>query len=406
MTVGRSMASGGKDGMWRPMVSALCAVLIGIGLGRFAYTPLIPALVAEGWFRPSDAAYLGAANLAGYLAGALSARWLARRMPLAFVLRAALLAATAAFFACAFPASFAWFFVWRFAAGWTGGVLMALGASAAVAAAPVARRGLAGGVVFTGVGLGIALSGTMVPLLLREGLTATWLALGLLSLILTAIAWNGWPTMGGAAQGGGRMAVPAPQATLRWALLALFAVYALNAAGSVPHMIFLVDFVARGLGQGIDVGARYWVLFGLGALVGSLVAGRLADRIGFALSLRVALLVQAAAVALLTATTSAAALAVSSIAVGMFVPGVVPLVLGRVQELVGHDIDAQRAAWSLATAAFALGQAGAGYGFSLLFASRGYALMFDIAVAVFALALLVDLAAAAAIRFKPRRGAT
>ena len=400
------MASGREGSMWRPVAAGLCAVLIGIGLGRFAYTPLIPALIGEGWFEPSDAAYLGAANLAGYLAGAVSARWLVRRMPLVFTLRAALLAATAAFFACSFPAAFAWFFVWRFAAGWTGGVLRVVGASASVAAAPPARRGLAGGIVFTGVGLGIALSGTLVPLLLREGLTAAWIGLGLLSLVLTATAWNGWSAKTPLATASGGRTAPPRHASLRWMLLVLCAVYALNAAGSVPHMIFLVDFVARGLGQGIDVGARYWILFGLGALVGALIAGRLADRIGFAVALRVALLVQAAAVGLLAGTTSSVALAVSSIAVGMFVPGVVPLVLGRVQELVGPDADAQRAAWSLATAAFALGQAGAGYGFSLLFANRGYALMFDIAFAVFVLALLVDFAAAAAFRAKRRRDAT
>ena len=43
----------------------------GIGLARFAYTPLLPALVDGNWFSTSQAAYLGAANLAGYLAGAV-----------------------------------------------------------------------------------------------------------------------------------------------------------------------------------------------------------------------------------------------------------------------------------------------------------------------------------------------
>jgi hypothetical protein len=57
---------------WRATASALCAILVGIGLARFAYTPLIPALVEAGWFTPAEAAYLGAANLAGYLAGALA----------------------------------------------------------------------------------------------------------------------------------------------------------------------------------------------------------------------------------------------------------------------------------------------------------------------------------------------
>jgi hypothetical protein len=51
-------------GPWRSTVSALLANLVGIGLARFAYSPLIPALVAEGWFSASAAAYLGAANLA------------------------------------------------------------------------------------------------------------------------------------------------------------------------------------------------------------------------------------------------------------------------------------------------------------------------------------------------------
>lgn len=58
----------------RMALSGFCASLIGIGLSRFAYTPLVPELIRAHWFNPSQAAYLGAANLAGYLAGALLAR--------------------------------------------------------------------------------------------------------------------------------------------------------------------------------------------------------------------------------------------------------------------------------------------------------------------------------------------
>src|ERR1700752_247338 len=60
--------------VWLSALAGLCASLVGLGLARFAYTPLIPALIAAKWFSPSDAVYLGAANLAGYLAGALIAR--------------------------------------------------------------------------------------------------------------------------------------------------------------------------------------------------------------------------------------------------------------------------------------------------------------------------------------------
>lgn len=64
---------------WRYAVAGLSASLVGLGLARFSYTPLIPALIAAKWFSASDVVYLGAANLAGYLAGALAARALATR---------------------------------------------------------------------------------------------------------------------------------------------------------------------------------------------------------------------------------------------------------------------------------------------------------------------------------------
>jgi hypothetical protein len=75
-----ALYSKGEVSPWRAPLSALCASLIGIGLSRFAYTPLIPPLVTQHWFSPSQAAYLGAANLAGYLAGALGSAVAARRI--------------------------------------------------------------------------------------------------------------------------------------------------------------------------------------------------------------------------------------------------------------------------------------------------------------------------------------
>ena len=106
---------------WRAPLAAMCTLLIGIGLARFAYTPLIPALVAAQWLSPGDAAYLGAVNLVGYLAGALAARYAASRVALVPLLRAMMALATLAFFACAFPLGFWWFAPWRFLAGVAGG---------------------------------------------------------------------------------------------------------------------------------------------------------------------------------------------------------------------------------------------------------------------------------------------
>ncbi len=58
------------------------------------------------------------------------------------------------------------------------------------------RRGLAGGAIFAGLGLGIAASGTLVPLLLTAGLSSAWIGLAALSALLTVLSWHGWPTPG------------------------------------------------------------------------------------------------------------------------------------------------------------------------------------------------------------------
>jgi predicted MFS family arabinose efflux permease len=86
------------------------------------------------------------------------------------------------------------------------------------------------------------------------------------------------------------------------------------------------------------------------------------------------------------------------------VPGVVPLVLGRVQELIPGDPGAQQAGWSFATAAFALGQAIAAYGFSFLFArGTGYPTLFALGTAAMLLALAIDFAFAHRKRPDPCR---
>ncbi|WP_070107424.1 YbfB/YjiJ family MFS transporter [Burkholderia plantarii] len=387
--------------IWRATLSGFSASLVGIGLARFAYTPLLPAIVDAHWFAPSLAAYLGAANLAGYLLGALTGRQAAARAGVTLTLRAMMLLATVAFIACAYPLSFAWFLAWRLLAGLAGGALMVLAAPTVLRHVPASRRGLVSGVIFMGVGVGVVASGTVVPLLLQRGLPATWIGIGLLSLALTALAWHGWP------HEAAPPAAPAAPARHRHApasrpLRALYAEYALNAAGWVPHMIFLVDYVTRGLGQSLQVGAEYWVLFGIGATLGPVVAGALADRIGFGNALRLAFVLEIGGVAIPALGLGAFWLMLSSVVVGAFVTGTVPLVLGRLHELLAHHPARRDPAWRTATVGFALCQALAAYGLSYVFSHHGgdYRLLFAIGTASMVLALLIDLAAGLA-----RRGA-
>jgi predicted MFS family arabinose efflux permease len=376
---------------WRATLSGACASLVGIGLARFAYTPLLPAIIDAGWFAPSAAAYLGAANLAGYLAGALLGRPLAARLPAPVLLRGLMLLATVAFFACSVPISLAWFFVWRLLSGIAGGALMVVAAPTVLPHVPHRRRGIASGAIFAGVGLGITVSGTLVPLLLRQGLAAAWWSLGVLSLVLTVVAWAGWPSGNPAQAMRHADHVPSHRPVMR--LRSLYVEYAFNAAGLVPHMLFLVDYVAHGLGQGLDSGAQYWVLFGLGAVIGPVLTGHLADHTGFAPALRLAFFIQAAAVLLPVLGAGTPGLIISSLVMGGFTLGIVPLVLGRIHELLPHDMEAQRSAWGTATTCFALLQAASAYGLTFVLTQSGgdYRLLFCIGALAIVTALGIDL---------------
>ena len=131
-------------------------------------------------------------------------------------------------------------------------------------------RGLVGGVIFAGVGLGVAASGTIVPLLLQQGLKQAWYGLALLSAVLTLISWKAWPAEASTPSSAQETHAPAHVSHVG-VIRALCVEYGLNALALVPHMVFLVDFVARGLGQGIAAGSHYWVLYGIGAIIGPLL---------------------------------------------------------------------------------------------------------------------------------------
>ena len=378
-----------RSAIWLPIFAGLCASLVSIGLARFAYTPLIPSLIQAHWFSASDVVYLGAANLVGYLIGALIGHPLARRTSNKSALRLMMVAVTLSFFACGFPLSVSWFFGWRLLSGVAGGAIMVLVAATVLPHVPASRRGLASGAIFLGIGLGIAGSGTIVPPLLSLGLQNTWFGLGALALVLTAASWFGWPSATPAAIAA-PSAVPSTMPTDPNVYL-LFAQYAFMAAGLVPAMVFLVDYVARGLGAGAHIGALIWVMYDLGAIIGPVSYGFLADKLGARLSIRLVLAVQAVAVGLLSISSSFTALALLAVILGSFPPGIVPLALARVHELIPNHHQ-QQIAWSRATVSFATFQAIAGFAYSALFNSSGghHALLFIIAAGAIVVALLLE----------------
>lgn len=342
----------------RPALAGAAATFSGIGLARFAYVPLFPAMVAAGWTSGAEAGFLGAVNLAGYLGGVLGGRAVARRLTTPLALDIGMGLTAAAFAACAWNGGLGWLSLWRGLAGLSGGILMALVGPAVQAAVSPSARGSAGGIVMTGVGSGVIAGSLAIPALLPTGLPATWLGLAAATLLLWAYAHPRWP---------GRVAPPPQTASPRTNAAALYVLYGLSGAAMVPHFVYFVDLAVRGRGLAPGLGAAVWLLFGAGAALGTIVGGRAADRLGAVSALRLWLVLQTAGVAL-TVLPGTLPLAPAALLGGFGHVGITPIVMTRARELAGPE---GGLVWVRATAIFAVTQAVTGFAMAALFGAAG-----------------------------------
>jgi MFS family permease len=166
---------------------AAIALAVAMGIGRFAFTPLLPLMVRDGSLAQSAGAWLAASNYLGYLTGALTASRIAVRPS---ILMCTSLAGIVVFTAAigAFDGSTVWTLL-RFAAGILSA--WALVSTSVWVLKVLARAGRTdlSGVVYAGVGLGIAFVGLFCLAAARPGVPAghLWLELGALAAVVVAI---------------------------------------------------------------------------------------------------------------------------------------------------------------------------------------------------------------------------
>ena len=367
---------------WPTALAAACAPCSGIGLARFAYVPLFPAMVAAGWVDGAGAGMLGAANMAGYLVGVLAARRVGMVIGTARTLDLGLLLVVLCFAMCGIQGGLWWFMPWRLLAGVAGGLLMGLAGPATQASVAPERRGLAGGIVIGGVGAGISIAAIAVPLLVPLGVQVAWFGLAGLVLCLWLYAHPRWPSapVGPAAAPG--------QARPKAAHMIL--AYGLSGGGLVPPMIYLADMAVRGRGLPLEWASGVWLLFGLGGMVGTLSAGTVVDRLGGARSYLLWLALQILALALCLPPMPWL-LVPAAILCGFVAMGVTAVVLGLARERAGV---AAGAVWARTTASFAVIQAAVAFGLAQLFAATGesHLALFSVGLGLSVAALLVQLA--------------
>ncbi|RIH88938.1 Purine efflux pump PbuE [Calidithermus terrae] len=273
---------------------------VGLGLARFAYALVLPAMREDLGWSYAQAGGMNTANALGYLLGSLLAAPLMARLGTRNTFLAGLGLTTLALLLSGSSPLYWVLVALRLLAGASGAlVFIAGGALAAhLASRDPARAALALGLYFGGVGLGIVGSGVLLPGLLEahpERWRVAWVVLGALALLgssaaaLAALRLQDPPQP---RQGSRRARVE-----LLWpAGLAYF----LFALGYIVYMTFVVALVRQSLGS-LEVSV-FWAVLGL-AVVGSSWLWRRSiqhSRGGEALSLILAVVAAGAALPVLS----------------------------------------------------------------------------------------------------------
>jgi len=339
---------------WRAALACMVTLAVAMGLGRFAFTPMLPVMLHEGKLDLQAGGVLASLNYLGYFLGALSCA--AIRAKPAHMVRGGLVATAVLLLGMGLLQGFSFWGVLRTAAGvmsaWTfvfasGWGLRRLAETGAPALA---------GVIYTGPGIGIAATGLLGGALGRWGSEAGWIGFGLLSLLLIAAIWrifgDGEPAHAGApasaAAPPSASASAAARSDARW----LVGLYGLAGFGYIITATFL-PVIARQALPGSPWPDFFWPLFGLAIVPGALIGARAPLHWDNRLLLAAAYALQAVGVVLSVAWPTIWGFGLGSLLLGMPFTAITLFAMRDARRLRGN---ASAGLIGYATASYGVGQ--------------------------------------------------
>ncbi|NEX62414.1 YbfB/YjiJ family MFS transporter [Noviherbaspirillum galbum] len=308
--------------------SGICALILTVGLARFAYTPMLPIMQREAGLSYLAGGWLATFNYMGYMAGALLAATTGEPRQKFQLYRAGLLIALASTAAMGMTENVALWAALRFVSGFSSiaGLLLASG----LILNWLIRNGHQSelGMHFTGVGLGILISGVAVGTMAGSlSWDKQWLALGALGLAFFFPAWR-WLPAPQPVQGGGAAKAGPPPLSRRWLGL-LITAYFCAGFGFVIGATFIVAVVEK-LPALAGKGAWVWVIVGAAGVPSSFFWDWVARRAGEIPALIMAFAVQAVSLIIPATTQSGFLNMTSAVLYGMTAVGIVSLTLSLI----------------------------------------------------------------------------
>ncbi len=319
---------------WQVITAGICALVLTVGMARFAYTPLLPVMRLDAGLTAAGGGWLATFNYLGYLAGTvLVARVGDMQLKFRFY-RIGLVLAVVSTGLMGTTTDMAIWGVLRFVAGLssTAGLLLASGLVLNWLLAHRRRPQL--GLHFAGLGVGIAVSGlAAAPMADQLASSRQWIALGTLAVVFLIPAWAWMPPPAAISSATGANAPPPPGRRWRWLLIAS---YFCAGVGFVVSATFIVAILVQtpafaGHGSGV------WVLVGLTAIPSTFAWDRLSNRLGLIRALMLAYALQATSFVLPLLDGGLWAGAASAVLFGLTFAGIVSLTLTVVGRHYPHN---------------------------------------------------------------------
>ncbi|MEI4472467.1 YbfB/YjiJ family MFS transporter [Frigidibacter sp. MR17.24] len=333
---------------------AVCLAVI-MGIGRFAYTSILPLMIAEGALDLAYGSTLASANYLGYLLGALGCVLIPNHWSSARLVRWSLVATVLLTAGMMLPLPGLWLGL-RFLSGAVSG--LALVHTSRWCLGAVARQGRAalGSAMFTGVGLGIGVSGLVASAMIAAHWTwvAAWGGFTLTAALLLALVWR---LVDPATEFRPAPAVRVrtrghrlPRVDLQLSLFTL--AYGLAGFGYIITATYLPVIARSALPPSVWLDL-FWPIYGLAAAIGSLAVTRLHGRFETRALLVLCHLMQATGVMLSTIWPSLPGFVLGAVIAGLPFTALNFLAMDEAARLQPHRT-AQFI--GLLTAAFAIGQ--------------------------------------------------
>lgn len=349
------MSNIGKDrrDAWRAALACMVTLAVAMGLGRFAFTPMLPIMLHEGKLDLQAGGVLASLNYLGYFIGAVSCASI--RLRPAFMVRSGLLATAALLLGMGLLHGFTVWGALRGAAGVVSAWVFVFASGWGLRRLAETHSPALGGVIYTGPGIGIAVTGLLGGVTGRWGSDAAWVGYGLLALVLIALIWRVFDDGAAAATGAGRAPEapqPAPTARHRSDARWLVGLYGLAGFGYIITATFL-PVIARQALPGSPWPDFFWPLFGLAIVPGALIGARAPAQWDNRLLLAIAYALQAAGVVLSVLWPNIAGFAVGSLLLGMPFTAITLFAVREARRLRGN---AAAGLIGYATASYGVGQ--------------------------------------------------